>query len=508
MRWMGRHRFSCFAVAALVVAAVPSAEPELAAAATLRVGPDKPYRTIRSAALAVQNGDVVEVDARLYSGDVATWSKSNLTVLAVGGGRAQLRANGAAEAGKGIWVVSGANITLDGFEFSGAAVPDRNGAGIRAQGAGTLVVRNCYFHDNENGILGGADSLVVESSIFDHNGNGDGHTHNMYIDHGGSFTLRWSFSHRAVVGHNVKSRALRNYILYDRILDESDGTGSYSVDLPQGGRSYLVGNFIEQGPQSGNPAIVAYAAESASNGALELYVTYNTLVNDRTGGGTFLQLRSGTTATSTGNIFYGPGTTWSGGSSVAASRNHVAPALDNEPRFADPRAYDYRLTSTSPRGASGIVDAGADPGFAPGGFDLEPHFQYVYEAGNQTRAPLGSLDLGAFELGTPPSGAGPGGDDSDHTGGVRRLSAHPNPAPAGRTVVSFSIPARQNVRLRVFSMSGRYVATLADGEIGPGEVQVPWDATDHRGRRVASGKYVYRIETRGTSQSKSLLLVH
>jgi hypothetical protein len=54
--------------------------------------------------------------------------------------------------GKGIWVISGNDTVVENIEFSGAAVPDANGAGIRFEGV-NLTVRNCYFHHNQNGIL-------------------------------------------------------------------------------------------------------------------------------------------------------------------------------------------------------------------------------------------------------------------------------------------------------------------------------------------------------------------
>ena len=62
--------------------------------------------------------------------------------------------------GKAIWVLGGNNTTVQNIEFSGAAIPgdgsngSANAAGIRAEGSG-LTITNCYFHDNQNGILGG-----------------------------------------------------------------------------------------------------------------------------------------------------------------------------------------------------------------------------------------------------------------------------------------------------------------------------------------------------------------
>ena len=83
--------------------------------------------------------------------------------------------------GKAILTTDG-NITINGFEFSGAAVADANGAGIRMQ-TGNLTLNDCYFHHNENGILTSAEggTLTIDDSEFAFNGNGNGGTHNLYV---------------------------------------------------------------------------------------------------------------------------------------------------------------------------------------------------------------------------------------------------------------------------------------------------------------------------------------
>jgi hypothetical protein len=379
------------AAAVLLIAA--TAIPASSRAATLRVGPDKFYKTVTAAAEAAQPGDMILIDAGEYRGAacLARWKTDDLTVRGVGG-RAHMRADGAQVGGKGIWIVSGRNFTAENIEFSGAAVPDRNGAGIRSETEGTLILRDCSFHGNQNGILGGADSMLVEGCTFDRNGAGDGKTHNLYV-WGRAFTMRYSWSGRAVVGHNVKTRAKNNYILYNRICDEADGTASYEIDVPDCGRTYLIGNVVEQGPRSENSGIVAYGMESGEN-ISDLYVINNTLVNDRAAGGTFLQLREGTRARVVNNIFVGPGTTWSGGD-VAAQRNYVEPDLRNGARFLAAAAFDFRLTKASPRS---IVDAGVAPGASVTGFDLTPVLEYLDQARARPRRASGALDLGAFEL--------------------------------------------------------------------------------------------------------------
>jgi hypothetical protein len=370
-------------------------------AAVLRVGPGKPFKTVRAAAQSVQDGDTVEIDSGVYPRDVATWKGNNVTVRGVGEGRAHMRADGANEGSKGIWVIQGANVTVENIEFSGAAVADRNGAGIRAESTGTLVVRNCYFHDNENGILGPNDTnaeVVIESSIFEHNGFGDGYSHNMYIGRIKNFRLQCSYSHQARVGHNVKSRARQNYILYSRIMDEDAGTASYEVDLPEGGLSFLIGNIIQKGRNAQNSSVIAYAAENVNSGILELYAVNNTIVNERPGGGVFLQLRPGTKVSVVNNILSGPGTPWSTeGVTLTTDHNYIEPSTNNSPRLADPKSFDYHLQPDSP-----CRDAGIPPGTI-NGYDLTPQLQYVDNAQCMRRAAVGALDIGAFEYQPVPS---------------------------------------------------------------------------------------------------------
>jgi hypothetical protein len=84
-----------------------------------------------------------------------------------------------------------------------------------------------------------------------------GYEHNMYIGSGyRSFTLRYSYTHGAINGHNIKTRARNNYILYNRIMDLADGTSSYDIDVAQGGPTIIMGNLIEGGPAKVNHSMI------------------------------------------------------------------------------------------------------------------------------------------------------------------------------------------------------------------------------------------------------------
>jgi len=184
-------------------------------AKVLRVGPDREFAKPCAAIAAAAVGDTIEIDSGApYEGDVCFWKTDGLTIRGVGGQRAVLNAAGKSSQGKAIWVIAAPNTVIENIEFTGERVPDQNGAGIRFEGE-NLTIRNCYFHDNEEGILtanGLMKSMLVEYSEFARNGTPDGQAHNLYVGHGGKFVFRFNYSHNSYVGHLVKSRAAENYI--------------------------------------------------------------------------------------------------------------------------------------------------------------------------------------------------------------------------------------------------------------------------------------------------------
>ncbi len=273
-----------------------------------------------------------------------------------------------------------------------------NGCGIRMECIGTLNIRNCYFHDNEDGIMGGnqiAANILVEYCEFDNNGYGDvGRTHNIYAGTCNSFTMRYSYSHNAYVGHEVKTRGRHNYILYNRITDEGS-TSSYEIDAPQGGTTYIIGNLVEQSAATENSAIITYAEEGSTNPDLHLYVINNTIVNNRSGG-TFVKNVSGVPAIVQNNIFAGPGTAIYG--AATASNNWTTSVAGAG--FVNAAGFDYHLTAAS----TGAIDKGAIPSPATGldDFSLVPTEMYVHPRSYQDRYLVNDvIDIGAYEYGIP-----------------------------------------------------------------------------------------------------------
>jgi len=94
------------------------------------VGPTRTYTMPSQVAGLVSDGDTVDIDAGTYS-NCATWNRNNLLLRGVGG---MAHIKDVVCSGKGIWNFNGNNITVEYVEFSGAANPSLNGAGIRGQG--------------------------------------------------------------------------------------------------------------------------------------------------------------------------------------------------------------------------------------------------------------------------------------------------------------------------------------------------------------------------------------
>ncbi len=378
-------RVSLFA-AVLILAASSG----YASAATHQVGPTRKLTTVQAAVDAAAAGDTIEIDPGTYvrSAAWATVNKPNLTIRGAGASRPVLDAAGGSLAGKAIFLITGAGtgVTVENLEFKNCHCGDQNGAGIR-QEAANLTVRKCCFHDNEDGILAGAaegSSIVVELSEFNHNGHGDGQSHNMYIGVVDSFTLQGSWTHHAHEGHEIKTRAKKNYILYNRIGNEG-GDGSYECSACQGGTTYIIGNQIEQSATSPNGTIIDYASEGERNPDSHLYVVNNTIVNNRHTG-IFVWNRSKTAALLQNNIFQGPGTVLNGPGTQVTNWAIADAGL------VKPSAYDFHLTA----GSNGAIGRGTVADTGIGGFRLAPTLEYVHPCKTKPRPAGGTLDIGAF----------------------------------------------------------------------------------------------------------------
>lgn len=86
------------------------------------------------------------------------------------------------------------------------------------------------------------------------------------------------------------------------------------------------------------------------------------------------------------------------------------------------------------------------------------------------------------------------------------IGAAPNPFnPA--TSIAFTLAAPAQVRLDVYDVAGRHVATLADGPFPAGVNRVPWDGRDRTGAPSASGVYFVHFRAPGVRQTTRVVLL-
>ncbi|CAN5568239.1 hypothetical protein BH11BAC1_BH11BAC1_30420 [soil metagenome] len=283
--------FFAFSIGVLLVSSVK--------AASWHVGAAQTYTLPSQVRQLVQDGDTVYIDGGVYMNDATKWNNSNLKIIGLGTGanRTVLRCAGDIPNGKGIFVFEspGAcdNIYLENLVFDGAQVSDAdggNGAGVRYQ-ANNMTVNKCKFMNCQNGILEGhgnvsTSNVYITNSEFENNGyqlpndpTYSGYEHNIYIS--ASADTLWVencfFHHPRGQANSLKTRAQRSFILYNLIDEESNGYGSWELNIAQGGLNIIIGNIIIQGQSAANHGIVGY--DAATNAIEDFYFVNNTIIN-------------------------------------------------------------------------------------------------------------------------------------------------------------------------------------------------------------------------------------
>lgn len=273
------------------------APSELDGKAIIRVCPSGDTRegcdtnSISTAVSSATNGSRIEIVNGSYS-NCATIAaeKENIEIVGVCG-RPILQNSVCGR--KGYFVNYGKNISFVNLEIKGVAISasdGANGAALRDQGKGGTKVLYSYFHDNQNGLLGGVGEISIIGSKFENNGASEkpGLEHNIYL--GGEVSLAYikdsMFVRARYQGHNFKSRAKK--VIFECSLAASlDGVNSRDVDLSEGNEAYFINSVIQQGKNTSNSNMFGFAFETDAAKAMsnsQLISLENTILIDDKGG--------------------------------------------------------------------------------------------------------------------------------------------------------------------------------------------------------------------------------
>jgi hypothetical protein len=96
---------------------------------------------------------------------------------------------------------------------------------------------------------------------------------------------------------------------------------------------------------------------------------------------------------------------------------------------------------------------------------------------------------------------GTGNEDRSLPNSFQLHQNYPNPFNPS-TTISYDLPTRSHVTLRIFNVLGQEVATLVDGEVEAGRHQARWNPAG-----FASGVYLYRLRANDFLETKKMLMV-
>lgn len=87
-----------------------------------------------------------------------------------------------------------------------------------------------------------------------------------------------------------------------------------------------------------------------------------------------------------------------------------------------------------------------------------------------------------------------------------RLAVSPNPFNA-KTRIRFFLPGAEPYSVRIYNPTGRLVRELEGRSPGGGPVQIDWDGTDRSGKPVATGTYLFHLNTNGRAETGRAVLL-
>ncbi len=147
-------------------------------------------------------------------------------------------------------------------------------------------------------------------------------------------------------------------------------------------------------------------------------------------------------------------------------------------------------------------DGPISPGEAPLGTVV---FRVLNEGGSRIRLVSFQTSDGAWEVDTQVDQFNPVTLNKIPVR-TRLVGNTPNPFNP-TTAIRFELAERTEVKLDIYSVSGRHVSTLVSETRDAGVHTISWDGKDGTGNDVSSGVYFSRFVSNGVSQSSRMTLV-
>jgi len=444
-RWTAACGFAIPAFAAIAALAP-------VAAATLEVGPGKPFSRIEEANAKARAGDVILVyprsGGRPYDKTAVFVRQKNLTFRGLPGAVKFHVAisgqgfdySGAGSTPRAIFQFNPGtdNCTLEGFELFGAHNSSHNGAGVRINQANHVAVRKCSIHNNDMGFMSNGDGSLATAVDQRIEGcriyrNGDpaeaGQNHNLYLG-GTSVTLRFCEIHHSLTGHNVKSRAHHTRVEYCYVHHSANREFDL-VDAAETARSQsdavLLGNIIAKDPKCrGNGTVIHFGQDGGKGHQGTLYLAFDTIVTpfsspvvELSAAGSKARLLGNVVASSTrqagqkvaavrggakmqnldgeSNWFCGDFSAQESG--LDAKSNHFETAAGE--LFLGPRDDNYRLTPQAAQrmtvaSTAELLELPSVPGLPDTALLRPLGWQYHHPAGSEKRLAEQRVTAGAF----------------------------------------------------------------------------------------------------------------
>jgi hypothetical protein len=241
-------------------------------------------------------------------------NQSNVTIK----GYETVLREAAGEGGKATAIIHGANVRIEGLTVKDAVGDSATGA-FYSDAPGTTLFECKTINCPQNVRTGRGEQITVtlDACTFGATRPSGQSQHSLYIDQIGALMVTGcTFNGAEAGGHLIKSRARRNVIVANNILQGETGC-SRAIDLGQGGENIIEENHIGVGRNTDNPDVISVCRDDNLGTPLfpewpgETIIRRNKFVVDWN------------------NPAYVPGSHWSQFIMVTLGSNHQATLTDN-----------------------------------------------------------------------------------------------------------------------------------------------------------------------------------